>query len=373
MSGVVHTPDVDAVAAVRGSAAMRSPIERWSIHSLPWPTSWPDVFGRDGPLCVEIGFGRGQFLLDLARRRPEANVVGVEISNRSLVAVERAAALAGLANVRAVHATGQSALAHLFAAGTIAEIHVNFPDPWFKTRHAHRRLLSEATVARIASRLAPGGLLYCATDVVAYANDIDGVLAREHALTNDLSGGERWSTRRLDGAVTKYERLAMEAGRPRAYFRYARNAAVAAPLPVLTELAMPHVALRSGGADLAAAARAFTPRQVSVAGCHVHPLEAYRGRAALLVDTVVVDPTIEQHVAIAVHPRADGAWVVGLSTIGQPRPTLACHVAVAVVARWLLDILPDASVVDEALSLDPVARRLLDERRSDGTGPTSSA
>ena len=355
-----HGAQVDGLdRAPRGGPP--SPGMALSIHRLPWPTPWTELFGRDGPLCVEIGFGRGAFLLDLARRRPEANVIGIEISNRSLVAVERAAALQGLHNVRAVHATGQAALAHLFAPGTVGEVHVNFPDPWFKTRHAHRRLLAPMTIARIASCLEIGGTLHCATDVAAYAVEIDRALAGEPALANALAADQRASPTRLDGAVTKYESLAIAAGRPCAYFKYARTATAAAPTPVLTELPMPHVALRSTGADPSAAATTFTSRQVRVAGCHVHPLAAYVGPTGLLIDTVVVDPTIEQHIAVAVHPRADGAWVVGLATIGQPRPTLGCHVAVAVVARWLLAVLPGAEVVAEALSLDPVARAMLAE------------
>jgi len=332
-----------------------------SIHRLPWPTPWTELFGRDGPLCVEIGFGRGAFLLDLARRRPEANVVGIEISNRSLVAVERAAAREGLHNVRAVHATGQAALAHLFALGTVGEVHVNFPDPWFKTRHAHRRLLAPKTVARIASCLEVGGTVHCATDVAAYAVEIDRALAGEPALANALAAGVRSSPTRLVGVVTKYEALAIAAGRPCAYFKYMRIATTTAPTPVLTERPMPHVALRSTGADPSTAATTFASRPVQAAGCHVHPLAVYVGPAGLLIDTVVVDPTIEQHIAVAVHPRADGAWVVGLATIGQPRPTLGCHVAVAVVARWLLAVLPGAEVVAEALSLDPAARAVLAE------------
>ncbi|MFN8423458.1 MAG: hypothetical protein U0470_08795 [Anaerolineae bacterium] len=87
----------------------------------------------------------------------------------------------------------------------------------------------------------------------------------------------------------------------------------------------------------------------------------YRGERSLLIDTVVIDPTIEQRIGVVVHPRADGALVVGLSPIGQPRSTLGCHLAVAVVARWLRDVVADAEVAPGAVSLDPAARSLLAE------------
>ncbi|MEO8083630.1 MAG: tRNA (guanosine(46)-N7)-methyltransferase TrmB [Ardenticatenales bacterium] len=338
-----------------------------SLHNLPWPTPWTALFGRAGDLHVEIGFGRGHFLLDLARRRPTANIVGVEISNRSLSAAERDARRYGLSNVRLVHATGQSALAHLFDEASIAALYVHFPDPWFKTRHAHRRLLAPPTIALIASRLAPGGALYAATDVAAYARDIDRALGAAEGLVNAVPGPDRWRSERPDGVPTKYEALAVAAGRPCAYFHYTRTAAPVPPRPVLSERSMPHVALCSS-TSLPAAAAAFAPHEVAAAGCRIHPLDVYVGPHSLLIDTVVIEPTIEQRIAVLVHPRADGAWVVGLSTIGQPRATLGCHLAVAVVARWLLRVVADAEIAGDALSLDPAARALLfrDDPAMDG-------
>ncbi|MFN8423457.1 MAG: tRNA (guanosine(46)-N7)-methyltransferase TrmB [Anaerolineae bacterium] len=233
-----------------------------TLRNLPWPTPWADVFGRGGELCVEIGFGRGQFLLDLARRRPEANVVGVEVSNRSLVAAEEGARKASLSNVRVVHATGQSALAHLFDEASIAAVYVHFPDPWFKTRHAHRRLLAPATVALIASRLAPGGALHAATDVAAYALEIDRALAAADGLRN--AADARWRSERDEGVATKYETLARAAGRDCAYFttfaprRCSRRARARGAIDAARRLAHVHSA-RDGGCRLRV-------RQVSAAG-----------------------------------------------------------------------------------------------------------
>lgn len=331
-----------------------------TLHGLPWPTDWAALFGRLAPLFVEIGFGRGDALIDLARRHPEANVVGIEMSNRCLAAVERDAARLGLAHLKVVHATGQSALAHLFAPASIDRLVIQFPDPWFKARHAHRRLLGEATVALIASRLAPGAALEAATDVADYAAAIDRVLSAQPALVNAVPGGAPWRSERLSGAATKYERLGLAAGRRCAYFRYLRGPLPAPELPVIAESAMPHVALRTAAPSPAAVAAAFRPRRYDDADRHIHLQAVYAGAGGLLVDTVVVEPTIAQHVAIGVHARADGAWVVSLATIGQPRATLGCHLAVALVGRWLLDAAPEAAVAAGALSLDPAARALLD-------------
>mgnify|MGYP001494667120 CR=1 FL=1 len=360
---------VDAAAGVGTSAPPHAP--RLTLHGLPWPTDWAALFGRQAPLFVEIGFGRGDALLDLARRHPEANVVGVEMSNRCLSAVERDAARRGLAHVKVVHATGQSALAHLFAPASIDRLVVLFPDPWFKARHAHRRLLGEATVALIASRLAPGAVLEAATDVADYAAAIDAVLSAQPALRNAAPGGVPWLAERRSGAVTKYERLGLAAGRRCAYFHYERGPLAAPDRPVIAESAMPHVALRTAAVTPAAVAAAFRPRRLAVADRHIHLQAVYAGASGLLVDTVVVEPTIAQHVAIGVHARADGAWVVSLATIGQPRATLGCHLAVALVGRWLLEAAPDAAVAAGAVSLDPAARTVLD-RPLTTAGPTQA-
>lgn len=361
--GVRCAPSAPFRAAAPDAASptvSAGPPPRRTLHGLPWPTDWATLFGRPAPLLVEIGFGRGHYLIDLAARRGDANIVGIEMSNRCLDGVERDAARRGFDHLVVVHATGQSALAHLFAPASIDTLVIQFPDPWFKARHAHRRLLGPATVALIASRLAPGGTLLAATDVADYAAAIDAVLAAQRGLRNALPAGAPWSPVRFEGVATKYERFGLAAGRPCAYFRYERTAEAVPDPPVITEYAMPHVALRTATASPAAAAAAFRPRRLAAADRHVHLQAAYAGPAGLLVDAVIAEPTIEQHVAIAVHARADGAWVVSLATIGQPRATLGCHLAVALVGRWLLDTVADAVPVPGSLSLDPLARQVLD-------------
>ena len=121
------------------------------------------------PLIVEIGFGHGEFLLDLACSIPDANVIGLEIANRSLLRVERKIEQACLRNVRVIHSMAETALHHLFIPASIQQIHINFPDPWFKKDHSHRRLMQRDTLDAIVSRLAPAANCYLATDILAYA------------------------------------------------------------------------------------------------------------------------------------------------------------------------------------------------------------
>lgn len=149
---------------------------------------WEAIFAPDlAPplrLVVEIGFGRGEFLVDLAERHPETAFVGIEISHKRAHKMARRLARTELANVRLLAESAERAVEELFAPGSVAEFWINFSDPWPKKRHHKRRLIQPAFVADLASRLAPGGALQIATDDPGYAEWIDSVLAGEPRLAN---------------------------------------------------------------------------------------------------------------------------------------------------------------------------------------------
>lgn len=122
-----------------------------------WPPEVQDLFGREGPLVLEIGFGDGRFTAELARSRPDWLVLGAEVSAASVLRALRRMRREGLANVRLYHGQGPFALRNLVLPGTLDQVIVNFPDPWPKKRHQERRLLREAFFRRLSTRLKPGG------------------------------------------------------------------------------------------------------------------------------------------------------------------------------------------------------------------------
>jgi len=170
---------------------------------------------------IEIGFGRGEFLLELAAQHPDTAFLGVEVSYKRVLKMARKLARAGLSNVRVLEARGEVVVFNLLPKASIDEIWVNFSDPWPKDRHAGRRVVQPAFVRKAAEVLTPGGVLHVATDDVPYAQHIDAVLRAESALLN-LHAPEAWVDA-VDGRpVTGYEADWRQAGRPLHFFDYAR-------------------------------------------------------------------------------------------------------------------------------------------------------
>jgi tRNA (guanine-N7-)-methyltransferase len=131
---------------------------------LPWPMDWTAVFPRPAPLLLEIGFGNADFLLDLAQNRPEANVIGVELSLPSLRKGAKKLATAVLSNACVLQGDAKLVLWTLFTPGSLAEVYINFPDPWPKERHHERRLINGRFLHLLATRMPPDGRLDIATD-----------------------------------------------------------------------------------------------------------------------------------------------------------------------------------------------------------------
>jgi len=173
------------------------------------------------PLVVELGFGRGEFLLDLAAEEPDVAFLGVDYSHKRVWKLARRLAATPLQNVRALEARAEDVVAALPAA-SVRTFVVNFPDPWPKFRHQRRRMLQAPFVAELAARLVPDGILEVATDHEGYALQIDKVLSAESGLVNVLDAPYR---REVPGRrVTAYEAAWRAEGRNLHFWTYRRVA-----------------------------------------------------------------------------------------------------------------------------------------------------
>ncbi len=133
----------------------------------------PDWRGRLGPaaerLELEIGPGHGGFALAFARAHPDRALVSIEQRKKFAEDILAKAARRGHANLVVIHGDARLLAPRLFAAGSLAAIHVHFPDPWWKRRHHGRRLVDDRMSTLLRGLLRPGGLLDFRTDVEEYA------------------------------------------------------------------------------------------------------------------------------------------------------------------------------------------------------------
>ncbi len=130
--------------------------------------SWPRLFGNDHPVELEIGVGKGTFLLRRARQRPELNFFGIEWANKICAYAADRMTRWGLTNVRLVRTDAQHFIRVLCPRGSLAALHVYHPDPWPKKRHHKRRLFQPNFVQAAVECLAPGARCSVQTDHAEY-------------------------------------------------------------------------------------------------------------------------------------------------------------------------------------------------------------
>jgi tRNA (guanine-N7-)-methyltransferase len=134
----------------------------------PAPLDWPQMFGNDRPVELEIGSGKGLFLLNAASSDRSHNFLGIELCRKyARLAAERLARRE-LSNAKIWCGDARAVVARLVPAASLRGVHVYFPDPWWKQRHKKRRVFTEELVAQIGRVLMPGGDLRVASDVEEY-------------------------------------------------------------------------------------------------------------------------------------------------------------------------------------------------------------
>jgi len=180
---------------------------------LPYAAETPldalAAFGRRAPLVVEIGFGMGDATARIAAARPDHDFLGLEVHPPGVGALLKRIGESGLANVRIVQHDAVEVLRDMIAPGSLAGVHVYFPDPWHKKKHHKRRLIQAAFTQLVASRLSAGGYMHCATDWQPYAEQMLHVLGAEPLLSNTVEG---YAPRPEWRPLTKFEGRGLKLG-----------------------------------------------------------------------------------------------------------------------------------------------------------------
>jgi tRNA (guanine-N7-)-methyltransferase len=196
----------------RMTDAQRAAHERlFPVYGLPFahaPLDFARVFGRSAPVVLEIGFGMGETMAEIAASNPDIDYLGVEVHAPGVGSLLRMIEARGLRNVRIVQHDATDMAEHMVVPSSLAGIHVFFPDPWPKKRHHKRRLLQVDFARLLATRLEPGGYLHVATDWVDYAEWIVEVLGQ----TELENTAERYAPRPAYRPLTKFERRGLALG-----------------------------------------------------------------------------------------------------------------------------------------------------------------
>ena len=176
---------------------------------------WLEIFGEPGPVEIEVGIGKGRFLLAAAEARPGVLHLGVEYANKYLRIAESRALKRGLENIRFVRVDARELVHRSIPTGSVSAYYVFYPDPWPKKRHQKRRFLQRETANHLARTLEAGGMLHVATDHAEYWELIEPLLDR-HPQFERLAkfGGSRFPLE-VDGLMTNFEEKYLKEGRRR--------------------------------------------------------------------------------------------------------------------------------------------------------------
>ena len=182
---------------------------RIGVPYAPVQVDLKALFGRTSPFIFEIGFGMGETSAAIAAANPQNDYLGIEVHTPGVGNLCKLVAEAGLSNQRIIQHDAVDVLRDMIRPGTLSGVHIFFPDPWPKARHHKRRLIQPPLVALIASRLAPGAYIHCATDWEDYAHQMLEVLSAEPVLENTSTG---FAPRPDHRPLTKFEQRGLRLG-----------------------------------------------------------------------------------------------------------------------------------------------------------------
>lgn len=196
-------------------AQQRALDDLWPRFGLSFQEAALDLdaaFGRSAdvaPKILEIGFGMGETTATVAAANPHNDYLGIEVHTPGVGALLLRIEELAITNLRIIQHDAHEVLEHMIAPSLLSGAHIFFPDPWPKKRHHKRRLVQPALVSLLASRLAPGGYLHCATDWEEYAEQIKDVLAAEPLLENTA---DAYAPRPDYRPLTKFEQRGLRLG-----------------------------------------------------------------------------------------------------------------------------------------------------------------
>ena len=176
--------------------------------------------GDEKKIYVEVGFGNGDFTIHLSKKFPEAEIVGIEISKKSIEKLKKKIEKEGINNIGIIHSDAKIAISS-FPDNSISAIFFNFPDPWWKRRHRKRRLFNIDFIKLLSKKLKSGGIIEIATDHLEYGGEILRNFERTKLFQPGF-GSYPALTFVLDRKRTKYEEKFWRMGKTILYMKFVK-------------------------------------------------------------------------------------------------------------------------------------------------------
>jgi tRNA (guanine-N7-)-methyltransferase len=183
-----------------------------TAEELPKPTTGLLLFGNEHPLELEIGSGKGTFMTDQAKARPDVNFLGLEKARKYWMYAADRLRRNGCLNTRMILGDAAVVLSEILADASLSAVHVYFPDPWPKKRHHKRRLIQPDFLEQVGRVLEPKGRLQVVTDYEDYFLHIEQAVRESSLIETDY----RTPGSAGDGEIvgTNFERKYRREGRP---------------------------------------------------------------------------------------------------------------------------------------------------------------
>src|SRR5262249_4529201 len=195
----------EASVPVGGSESASGNLQSEICNLQSPPLDWQHVFGNAHPVEIEVGFGKGLFLLTASQTRADVNFLGIEIERKYTLYTATRLAKRNAGNVRLVCGDARTFFRDRVPAASVQAVHVYFPDPWWKQRHRKRRVFTPEFAQECGRVLASGGRLHVATDVEEYFHEIRALLAAQPRLQEAPPPAESQPRHDLD-YLTNFER-----------------------------------------------------------------------------------------------------------------------------------------------------------------------
>jgi tRNA (guanine-N7-)-methyltransferase len=172
----------------------------------------PMIYGNEAPVTLEIGFGNGESLAQMALAEPQRNFLGIEVHTPGVGHLLHLVQSKQLSNVRVMNTDAVEIIEQRIPAQSLDRVQIYFPDPWHKKRHNKRRIIQAEFVSLLASRLKTGGLLHLATDWQDYADSMAEVMQASPDFHSSHPQGEPFSPRPDFRPLTKFEQRGLRLG-----------------------------------------------------------------------------------------------------------------------------------------------------------------